>query len=329
MTKVSSCFSTWIGAAALSLLLAASLSVLPFEGALAQGYSVGLAGHEYLAKPGDTISGIARITGFNDIPKNLVLHAASLVRDPNNTRDYGSDQSGLTDTRSIVDWMTFTPDQVSVKKGETRYVKYTIQIPKDASLNGSYWCELIISDSPDAEKQLEAIKKQQAGGTSERKVGVVAVFEYAVRIIITIQGTETRKATFRSITNAVEKGAPVVRAVFSNEGNVYLQPKVWLDIKDVTGKTIYHQPHPGRTVLPASALDFDFDMSEVVLDPGDYAMLVVADYGVPKMVGAQAKVHITEADTQKMKEFAAATAKKREQAGKPPDEPEAAAPAGE
>ncbi|MEP0813240.1 MAG: hypothetical protein HRF49_01065 [bacterium] len=274
------------------IFFAASLFVVFLAGgALAQGFSVALGGQEFTASPGETVSGRISVSNGSEKPTGVKVYAGDLVRDAEKTQSYQFKDEGGYESRSLIPWLTFTPDQITLDPGGSAEVLYQIEIPADESLSGSYWGVIYVSSIPSEEP---LFKEDEPAEEKKPKIGIRMVFRYAVKIYVTIKGTETRGGTFKALNVAPAKGGFDATALFENTGNVWMRPKCWLELRDATGAAVFTQEHSEQTVLPESALDFKFEVRGAPVPPGEYLLMVIADYGGEKLVAAQARVNISE-----------------------------------
>jgi len=313
-----------------------ALSVLAPAAALAQGYSVDLAGHEYTLGAGGQLTETLRIASLTDQPLTLTLSINDIVRDAANTGGYAYDPTLEKEQRSLAKWLTVGQMEVTLAPKEVKLVPYTITLPAGASLSGSYWCAILVTKAESPEEILKKLTPQEG----KMQIGIRTVLQYAVRVIVTIPGTahpqgKWTKAEIQRKENDGPQGAKLYTmgavATFENSDQAFVRPQAWLEIRDTAGKSVYRSPVRRRTVLPESALDFDFDLSDVLLDPGDYIVLIIGDYGLPKLVGAQLKLSYTADDRAHAEEIAKLRAEQKAEMEKRRAEGEkgAAAPAGE
>ncbi len=252
--------------------------------AAAQGFSIASIREEFLVSPGGKLIGAIPVTNTSDEPVSVRIYVADWVRVSEQTSGYGFDEEGGNEPRSFLDWMTFGPERLTLEPGETREVTYEVNVPDDLELAGSYWGVIFIEGIPSEEPQLVPV------GEGEMAIGITTLFRYAVQVIATIEDTEIREASFISLKMEPAEGGFNAIAVFENMGNIYIKPKVWLDLLDTAGEVVYKQEHSERTVLPESARDFVFELRDLQIESGEYMVMIYADYGVPTLIAAQGRV---------------------------------------
>jgi hypothetical protein len=146
---------------------------------------------------------------------------------------------------------------------------------------------IFIEGIPEEESNLE--------GTSTDvpvAVGIRTIFRYAVQIYATVKDTEVRKAIFTSLDMKQVEGGIDTVAVMENQGNVFVRPKVWLELRNAAGETVYTQDHKVITLLPESSRAYTFHLTNIAVESGEYMVIVIADYGVPSLVAAQGRINL-------------------------------------
>lgn len=277
------------------LAVVAALSAFGAASADAQGFSVAFGNRDFVVQPGGTFGGSIEVSSNSEKPVTLRVFIGEVVRTQGNVTDYNlSDETGK-EPRSLVPWIRFSPDQLTIQPGEKQLVTFEGALPADVPLDGSYWCAIFIEGVP-SEEDVAKMVEEDDGEKKMPRIGIKTVFRFATKIYATIQGTEKLDCKFSALALDKAAGGFDARAVFENMGNVFVRPKVWLEMRDVAGEVAYTLEHNEITVLPESAREFKFEVRGADIPAGEYLLMVIADYGGPKLVAAQAKVDITEAE---------------------------------
>jgi hypothetical protein len=269
------------------MLLGLAYIAVAASPAPAQGFSVATSKEEFINCPGESFTGTIPVTNTSEEPVALRVYVGDWVRVPGQTSGYDFDEEGGKEPRSLVPWMIFSPERVTLEPAETRDLTYEVDIPDDWSLEGSYWGVIFIEGIPSEEPDIVST------GEGEVSVGIRTVFRYAIQIYATILDTETRDASFTALNMAPAEGGFDATAVFENRGNIFLRPKVWLEMHNTAGDVVYEQNFAGQTVLPESALDFAFELRNLPIESGEYLVMIIADYGVATFIAAQGRVNLT------------------------------------
>jgi len=271
----------------LGLIMAAIFLTLMPSAGNSQGFGVSIQRPEFTVQPGDRFTGSIPVTNSSEEQIALRMYIGDWIPIEGRTSGYNFVEEGGQLERSLMGWMTFSPERMTLEPGETREVVYEVNIPADPSLNGSYWAVIFIERIPEEEPELTPIEE------GETRIGIRTVFRYAVQVYATVAGSENREATFTAMTmEPIENGFKAV-ATMQNNGNIYMRPKVWLEMKDITGEVVYTHEHEEQTVLPGTARDFVFELKSLPIESGEYLVMVIADYGLPTLIAAQGRVNLT------------------------------------
>lgn len=305
-----------------SILLAIAILVcVPFSGLARQGFYADLKSRDFDVVPGQQLSGSIDVTSLSDEPITLRVFSAVQVRGGEAGQDYEYVEGVNDEPRSLLSWLTFSPNELTLQPKETRPVLFEVNVPNDASLSGSYWATILIANEPTAEQVI-----QQTQNPETATVGIKFVFRYAIRVSATFPPPHTIEGTMTAVDVEVTPESIRMLPVFENKGNVILKPKVWLDVKDLTGKTVARTEPKTLSVLPESKRILVTTLEDTALPAGEYFITVAADYGGPKPVGARAKVVLEQPLVPKPKEDAEALGVEDLPPGIPAPAPEDAPP---
>ncbi len=268
------------------ILLGTALLTAPSI-AHAQGFSVAFDRVEFEVTSGDLKTGSISVTNLSSEPTTLKIYAGDWVRIPGDRTGYQFDDITGNESRSFLDWMSFTPERMTLQPDEWKDVQYEIRVPNDPGLEGSYWGVIFIEETPDG---MPLITQDDS---SLMAVGINTVFRYAIQIYVTVVGTEIRDVTFASIDFQQSESGIDVTAAVENLGNIYMRPQVWLEVRDIYGVIVYTEDHIRQTLLPESTRNYNFTLDAQILDPGVYLVMVIADYDAPTLIAAQGRIEIT------------------------------------
>jgi len=253
----------------------------------AQGFSVTYGKLEFTVAPGDTFTGSIPVTNVSEEQITVRMYVGDWVPIPGQTSGYEFSDAGGTIERSMASWVEFSPERMTLEPGETKEVLYDVNTPDDTTLEGSYWAviflEKVTLEGPDI----------LGSGEEGVAIGITSIWRYAIKIYLTMEDTKAPDATFTTFNmESVENGFKAT-ATLQNDGNIYLKPEVWLEMRNPAGEVIYTQEHREQTVLPESARDFVFELRDLPIESGEYLVMVIADYGVQGLIAAQGRVNLT------------------------------------
>jgi hypothetical protein len=255
--------------------------------ASAQNFSIAFGREESILNSGETFSDGIPVTNISDEPINVRIYAGDWIRVSGQTSGYSFELPSGREDRSLAEWLVFSPERMTIEPGETKDVRFAVNVPADSNLNGSYWAVIFIENVP-----IE-VPEGELPDSEAMQVGVSIAFRYAIQIYTTIQGTEIKDVTFKSLDIAQAEQGLDVTAVIENLGNVYLRPEVWLELRDTAGEVVYRQDYINQTLLPESARDYTFEVRDLSVEPGRYLAMVIADYGAANLIAAQQVLEIT------------------------------------
>jgi hypothetical protein len=268
----------------IALMLACMMMASPPAGA--QGFSISYRDVEFMISPGETITASFQVTNQSGRHQVLRIYSGDWVRIPDDITTYEFSTASGEEPRSFTDWMTFSPDQMELEPDESRDVFFEIHFPDDTALEGSYWGVIFVEEVPVIEPEGDDAED------NAMHVGIRTIFRYAVKIYATVDGTEICEGSFTDLLINMVNGSFEIKAIFNNSGNIYYRPEVWLEIHNSAGALVYQQDHIQQTVLPESTREYVFEVTDADLTPGDYLVIVLADYGGPTIVAAQATMRL-------------------------------------
>ncbi len=267
-------------------LIRLCLLVLPFillsaRFAYAQGFAVDFTPIELKLRPGEKYVGFVYATN----QKKETVHLKVYLGDWRQTEKGAVFLKLGEEPQSLSKWMRVSPAQLTIPPGGSEKVYFEIAMPEDPDLSGSYWGVFFVEGQP----QSTSLESGQAEGPT---VGITSIFRFGIKAYVTIPGTEIRQATFPGAKVSPVKGGFDMTATLENQGNIYLKPYVWLELRDQTGITVYSEAHLLKTVLPKSKRDYTFELRKLNLPPGRYTALIIADYDAPNLIAAQAEIEV-------------------------------------
>ncbi len=189
---------------------------------------------------------------------------------------------------SISQWMQISPFHLAIRSGDWGNVHYEIKVPDNPKLSGSYWGIIFVEE----EKRQSTVP---AANKSKSNLGINIVFRHGIKIYTTFPDTDKSKAEFVAAeTVPTDNGGLDFVATLENQGNTYLRPFVWLELRDESGATVQKVNHHRQTVLPGIKRNYKFALHELDMKPGRYTALIIADYNAPLLIAAQAEIDVVE-----------------------------------
>jgi hypothetical protein len=256
----------------LTIILALGAPVVP---ALAQIVVLGPLNDQVELQPGASHSGTIVIRNGGQAPEDVRLvqyDYTANYRGENFYTDAG------TVARSNADWIQISRRQFRVPPGETSTISYTINVPQDESLEGTYWSVLMIEPIPQDSPESPDYEPGQIG------VGITSILRYAFTFVSSIGSTGTIAPDVIGATLRYVEDTPVLDVDIQNGGSRILRISVWAELYNSSGELVGRFDGNSAGLLPLSSLRYNIPMIDAV--PGSFTCLVVVDCGDNNVFGA-------------------------------------------
>lgn len=224
---------------------------------------------------GETYRGTILIRNTGEEPQEVKVYQTDYLFFFDGRNIYG--EPGET-PRSNADWITFSPKRLVIPPKETSQVNYTVKVPDDETLVGTYWSMIMVEgiskDSP------EVIKPEEG----KVKLGIRTVLRYGIQMVTHIGDTGARKLKFSNTKLLKDEEMRILQLDIENIGERWLRPFLWAELYDEKGSYIGRFEGGRLRTYPETSVRFKIDLSQV--PKGEYKALVVADCGRDDVFGA-------------------------------------------
>ncbi|HEY0016843.1 MAG TPA: hypothetical protein VGC13_11010 [Longimicrobium sp.] len=251
----------------LSLLAAALLCAAPVA---AQVSVVSSTLEEHTAAPGEQYTGTIRVRNTAATAQTARVSASDYRFLADGRTFY--EQPG-TVARSNAAWVRFSPSRLSLAPGEEATVAYTVAVPAQASLRGSYWSVLMVETVDDAPAAVRA-----------GRVGIAPTIRYAVQLATHV-GQAERRIALEGARLTTEGGAKAFEVNVANTGEQADRLELRVDLFDAEGAPAGRLSSTRGLVYPGTSIHQRFDLAS--LPPGTYRALLVVDTGSEDVFGAE------------------------------------------
>ncbi|HOS97236.1 MAG TPA: hypothetical protein PLU54_06240 [Deltaproteobacteria bacterium] len=231
--------------------------------------------YEKTSRPGEQYQGVIMLKNQAEAPREIKIYQTDYRFDCEGKTTYG--EPGTT-PRSNARWMTFSPGRVIIPPKEKASITYTIAVPADESLRGTYWSMLMVEVIP--EKSPEASGPEK---TRQPSLGIIQVMRYAVQIITHVGDTGSREVKFLQTKVSRENGARILQVDVENTGERLVRPQVWTELFGGDGASLGRFPGEQYRLYPGTSRRFSIDITSI--PAGTYKTLVVADCGADDLFG--------------------------------------------
>lgn len=260
-------------------VLAALLLAAPTPALRAQIVVVSNTVSEQAAAPGQSYAGTLRLRNPDG-----VAHEARLY-----LRDYTFSADGRTDYpapgtlhRSSARWVTVSPAQVRLGPGEEATVGYTVAVPADPGLTGTYWSLLMV----------EGVAPPAAApdGRGRVQVGITPTIRYGVQLATTIEGTGSAEVRFVAARAFADSTGKVLELEVANSGTLAYRPELRVELFDAAGNRAGTFTSRRGLVYPGASIRQRFELGR--LPAGEYQAMVVGDAGGAELFGANYRLRL-------------------------------------
>lgn len=261
----------------LTLLLLFILMAIP-------GYAgitvIGGLTRERNVKTGEKVEGIILLKNTGEEICEVKVYQTEYLFYSDGRNDYGKPGNN---PRSNIPWVVVKPLRLTIPSQETASVYYTISIPDDKSLQGTYWSLIMVEPIPGAAPEVTPEKEKVS-------VGIQTLIRYAIQIITNIEDTGERKIKFLDKTLLEKDGETLLQIDIENIGTRGISPQVWIELYNSQG--IYTGRFEGTKlrIYPTCSVRQKIELTGV--PKGKYKGLLVVDNGDEHVFGAQYDLEI-------------------------------------
>lgn len=231
--------------------------------------------HQRNVEVGESYSGVISIQNTAEEPQEVRVYQTDYLFFCDGTSIYG--EPGET-PRSNAEWISFSPHSLVIPPKTTSAVNYTVKVPNDESLVGTYWSMFMVEGVAEASPQAS---KPEEGKV---KLGIVHVFRFGIQMVAHIGDTGGRELKFLNTKLLKEKEGRILQVDIENVGERWLRPVLWAELYDGEGNYIGKFEAGKLRIYPDTSVRYRVDLSQV--PKGKYKALVVADCGGDDLFGA-------------------------------------------
>ncbi|MHC9544074.1 MAG: hypothetical protein AB9903_31560 [Vulcanimicrobiota bacterium] len=256
--------------------------LMSFQASYGSVIVVGGLTHEKSAKPSDTYEGILYLKNDGDEPSDVRLYLTDYKYSADGKSEY---EKPGTEPRSNAEWITFSPQRLIVAPKDTAPVNYTVKVPGNADMKGTYWSMLMVE--PLAETPAPDVQKS---GKEKAKVGIQTVIRYGIQMITQMPESGEKKLSFPDKRLLIKEGRTLFQLDVANTGERSVSPLIWAELYNKDGAYIGRYESKRLRILPGCSVRHEVDFTGV--PKGDYKALVVADNGDENVFGAEYNLSI-------------------------------------
>jgi hypothetical protein len=255
------------------LILALALAGLPAFADLAiDGDLV----YEYTVQPGQRVEGLITVINAGKAAAEARVYQTDYSFKADGTSDYG--QPGSL-ARSNAAWISLAPKALAVPAGQRAPVSFSMQVPADPGLYGSYWSMIMVEEL------------NPAGADPKSKMSVIQVVRYGIQVVATIGSTGVVTLGFQNARLYKDGKADVFSVDVENRGDRMVKPLVSLELYDNKGKSPLKLDSGLFKVYPGTSYRYKFTLPDS-LPRALYKAMVFADCGDNQVFAANVNLNL-------------------------------------
>lgn len=231
---------------------------------------------EKICRPGDVFQGFISVRNYGTEAEEVRIYQTDYSFTFDGKSYY--DPPGAV-SRSNAAWITVDRKLFNIPGSSQVDIRYSVRVPDDLSLVGTYWSVIMVEAIPKKEVQSEVNEKKKT------MLGVNQVMRYAVQIVTHIGDSGERSLKFLNVELLQEKDAKTFQVDVENVGTRWLRPSSFLELYNQKGELAGKYEGERLRLFPGTSVRFRFDVSEV--KEGKLKALVVLDNRDAYVFGAQ------------------------------------------
>lgn len=258
----------------LSTILITLLAIICIPSVDYAAINVGSLTIEKTVDIGQTYKGVITLTNDDKEPAEVTIYQTDYFFQSDGSNSYG--EPG-TMPRSNAKWITFSPQMVRIPPNGASTVNYTLRVPYDSTLTGTYWSLLMVEEIPRADT-LADLRKNQARITQKVR--------YGIQIVTQIGETGEPKVAFNEPNLILgEQQERTLQVAVENTGNRWIVPTSRIELYDLEGKYVGRFEGEKKRIFPGTSVSLRIDLNKA--PHGQFKALVVLDSGEQNVFGAK------------------------------------------
>ncbi len=268
-------------------LAATALLCLPWLPAQATVMLAGGLSHEYKLQPGGTMTGQLELRNTGKQPVEIKLYQEDVRIRADGSTEYVPGSG--SHARSNAAWISLPTDRIVLAPGAKQPIAYTLQVPNQANLAGSYWSSLVLEPVSNRSPESQ-LKTPQSPDKPD--ITIQQRVRYAVQVVTNIGNQGQANLTFSPPKiSKTAKGQRQFQVDVRNTGNQFSRPKVWLDVFSPQGQEMGRFEADTHGLYAGERESFQLNIAS--LPPGQYKGLLAAeDNGSGQVFGSDINLNI-------------------------------------
>lgn len=235
---------------------------------------------EHTGGPGQNLRGSIVVRNQGKESEEVNIYQTDYLFYADGTNLYGD--PGQT-PRSNAAWITFSPKRIAVPAGEEISVNYTVQVPDDPELKGTYWSLIMVEAIP---------RHLTRDEIPVNAMGINVVWRYGIQIVTHMADPGGTEIQFSNTRLVRDEGRRFFQVDLENTGERWMKPVVWVELFDEQGKSMGKFEGTRIRIYPGTSVRHRIDLSGI--PAGTYRSLLIADGGRDDLFGANYTLKIEE-----------------------------------
>jgi hypothetical protein len=230
--------------------------------------------HERQAAPGETYHGTVEIVNNSPDAAVVKVYQTDYLFQSDGSNTFGT--AGEL-ARSNAAWLDFSPNRIIIPPNSTYLINYSVNVPADSTLSGTYWSMLMVEESAPAET---------TSSPADQQAAISQIVRYGVQCITHI-GTsgESDLQIVEAKLSADSGNVKELLLDVRNDGERWAVPVVWTELFDNDGKTLGKFDGEKKRIFPGTSVRYKIAMNDSL--KGNYKALIVLDTGGENVIGAK------------------------------------------
>ncbi|MBU4056283.1 MAG: hypothetical protein KKA41_18160, partial [Proteobacteria bacterium] len=227
---------------------------------------------EKVSEPGVGYSEVIKIFNKEENPVEIKLYQTDYKYFSDGTNQFS--EPG-TESRSNAVWIKQLPQQATIAPKETLLVNYTVEIPDNGQLAGSYWSMIMVEQVNQEELELLS--------SAQRQMGIHQMTRYGIQVVTHIGDTGSRQIEFKNLKLVKGNDKRFLQIDMANSGTRALRTSLWVDFYGENNGFTKKVNGTQRRIFPDCGVMQELDLTEIPV--GNYKAVVVADAGEETVFG--------------------------------------------
>lgn len=259
-------------------LVALAAAMIASSHAAAQVSVSGNTVKEYETRAGGKYAGSIVVMNSSDEPQEVKLYQTDYFADATGMNLYGDPG---TSARSNARWVTVGASAVVIPPRASREVSFTVAVPNDARLTGTYWSMVMVEGVPRG-----APGSMIAPERNKVQMGIATRIRYAVQVVTHVGTDGKTDAKFEAPSVQLrEGGTRMLQVDVKNTGTRSFSPLLTLELYSADGTRVKSLTARREMTYPGTSIRQFFDLG--ALPGGKYTAIVTLDAGGDAIFGAQ------------------------------------------